>query len=982
MKTITKEIMVIGILIVLLIPIVLAFEFDNVKDFEKGELEYGKATITNFFGLGDKLAEITLLDNTDHCFVNCYAEGETILFKDGKLLDSMRFKKLNGNYKTIDYKFYVKDKGKWIEYDNSKLTPGTYEWRIEGIKNPLESIDWLGTFLGVEVDEWALWGTASDNNAYWGFNTPSNTTAIDDVGGLYNGTFGSNMNATDFQTGIIDTGMHFNGSQIYTVPNGFVFEDTFSVSFWINPSNLGATKFFFENFGGLDKNWQIQNHITGYNLSLVGASNDNLLETPQGNWTHIVGVYNGTDLLLYRNGTNVKNHSIVFTFDGDASTFGGSTGGFFNGTLDEIGTWNRTLSVNEIIDLYNDGSALAFGSFSVGLDSPSTNTLINNDSQIFNASYFGTDLFNATYYFYNNSGIFNNTITINITGSTSNSSSETLYNITAGNYSWNVLACNSTGGVGCVFALDNFTFKVEASISSVNYSYQAYETENIIYQINFTSLPSITPTNPIVNYNGTEFVGTLTNIIGDDYTLDFSHEINNSIVGVNNTLFFKWNLENYIQQTGNFTQLVNGTSFGLCNATLTTQYANYTFQDETDLAFLNATFLTAWQYYLSTGSGKTNNTLAFQDTTENQNYSFCLNPPDRTLNVIGTTQYSASTHPQRRNDFSLIFTNTTSKVILFLLSSSDGIFAQFQIADNINGTPLAGVDVTVQRTISSVLTTIATDVSDDAGVAIFFLNPDFMHTFTFIKTGWESLVQNIQPTSADVYTVLMQSTTVTTPSGFNATNIADGLNYTINPTLAFLNNNTNYTFGIFINSTQSLTATMLLENATAAIAGNTTSGTSFTLTSRNDTFGYSRIKGTFTISNANETIIFTRVWSIENFETGDYSLWAFLTEWTTQGGGQAIFDWIRILVIFSTLIATFFLLHTQTGSDTFDSSTIPIFGAIIVLWIFSIAGWLNVAFFPDTFAGAYQGWLNKHGIATLITILGGGFLGWRFTTQG
>jgi len=71
-----KLILIVVMLLILLSSSVSAWEWDNVKSFEKGNLKYGKVTVTNALGLGSDLAEYTLLENTDSCLVNCYAIGE------------------------------------------------------------------------------------------------------------------------------------------------------------------------------------------------------------------------------------------------------------------------------------------------------------------------------------------------------------------------------------------------------------------------------------------------------------------------------------------------------------------------------------------------------------------------------------------------------------------------------------------------------------------------------------------------------------------------------------------------------------------------------------------------------------------------------------------------------------------------------------------------------------------------------------------
>ena len=147
----------------------------NYKEFEKTGLEYGKISILDSGNI--KLAEYTLLDNSDQCLTNCYAEGTATLYTEGYLFSDLRFKDKGNNLVNInsneilievdesyqinvnDYKQVCEDtisingtsykecnnvltgshtetRGNfvWNEYNNDILSAGTYKWRIEGKK--------------------------------------------------------------------------------------------------------------------------------------------------------------------------------------------------------------------------------------------------------------------------------------------------------------------------------------------------------------------------------------------------------------------------------------------------------------------------------------------------------------------------------------------------------------------------------------------------------------------------------------------------------------------------------------------------------------------------------------------------------------------------------------------------------------------------------------------------------------------------------
>jgi len=253
-----------------------------------------------------------------------------------------------------------------------------------------------------------------------------------------------------------------------------------------------------------------------------------------------------------------------------------------------------------------------------------------------------------------------------------------------------------------------------------------------------------------------------------------------------------------------------------------------------------------------------------------------------------------------------------------------------------------------------------------------------MHTMTFEHPDYESLTQSVQPTNADVYNVFMTPLEGAADNftGYNNTEITQGLNYTILPKENNLNNNTEYTFSFDIESTESLTGYMNLTLSNGTNILKTNSGTDFTLTKNINTGNNTYIIGYFKLVSSSETYEFKRIWTINNYDAGDFSLWNFLKEWENQSGGNItnIIKWIQILIVLASLIGTYLLLYSLSGSDVIDSSTAGIIGGTIVIWIFSLAGWL-------TLAGIENVWLSKYTIALLITITGGLWIIWSFTSR-
>ncbi len=152
-----------------------------------------------------------------------------------------------------------------------------------------------------------------------------------------------------------------------TLTNGF---DKLSISLWANfasvPTNsvLGLVSKDDTNQRSFDFRY-IQN--TGVNF-LVSTNGVNMVATAYypkasiiaGQWYHFVGVYDGSNVLLYVNGTLIDGASILTgSLQNTTSKFIIGKRGFglsntvFDGKLDEIGVFNTALTQEQVESIYN-----------------------------------------------------------------------------------------------------------------------------------------------------------------------------------------------------------------------------------------------------------------------------------------------------------------------------------------------------------------------------------------------------------------------------------------------------------------------------------------------------------------------------------------------------------------------------------------------------------------------------------------------------
>jgi len=211
--------------------------------------------------------------------------------------------------------------------------------------------------------------------SYWKFDEGSGTKAYDSVGD----NDGTLVNGPVWISGQVRGALSFDGVDDYvTVPEtpsiDFQNENSFSISFWMktsssNPDNMHLLA---KHKSGYWNGYMffINNHDPGYCTSAghitfyvaAGAMADACSDSPVNDeqWHFITGVYNSitNEVFLYVDGVVQAD---VGTRNGNLDnaenlTIGGLPGWTsFNGLIDEVAIYNRTLSAKEIQQHYQNG---------------------------------------------------------------------------------------------------------------------------------------------------------------------------------------------------------------------------------------------------------------------------------------------------------------------------------------------------------------------------------------------------------------------------------------------------------------------------------------------------------------------------------------------------------------------------------------------------------------------------------------------------
>lgn len=478
-----------------------------------------------------------------------------------------------------------------------------------------------------------------------------------------------------------------------------------------------------------------------------------------GSWQHWVVTSNYTDFHLYINGTNIANKTIIngsMYFDNIGDTYKGLYD--FDGKLDLVGIWSRTLTSGEVEELWNGGAGLNYASVSgifVKLDSPINDSVLSSTSINFTANYsvYSTyyNLQNATYnIWYSNGTIFNSTL-VSVTGNTENSTTLQINDFSVGSYYWNVRTCGTNAtSTYCISSINNNTFSVGSVLDSIVYKPSTFETATETFSANLSITEGSQISLAQLVYNGTSY--SISNIFIDGTSLILTKSITiplNVHVDANETreFYFKFTYEGgYIQETKRYSQNVSFINLVLCDATYTIQSLNFTLYDEKNLKNINVTsspsrYESYFKYWLGDGLIYKNYSYQSINSTIKNNFSFCIFPyqPDNyTFKANLDSVFSAEGYSE--NEYYLRNATLTNKsgdfeLFLFLLGSSLSTKFYVTIKQGIVFIEDALVNIAKFFVGEGVYKTVSIKITDDAGSFPFYAELDSKYLWTITKGG-------------------------------------------------------------------------------------------------------------------------------------------------------------------------------------------------------------------------------------------------------
>jgi len=221
-------------------------------------------------------------------------------------------------------------------------------------------------------------------------------TIVDSSGQGNNGTYSGSLYS---QSGKLATAIGFDGNDYINCGNNgsLNIDGNITISSWAKLNSLGSYQGIY---GGSNQTpdprrgttlakWNDQRwifFIGQNNSSYWTVFSNNTAVT--GSWYHVVGVLNSGTMYIYINGvqqTDTQSGVTLYSLDRDTLIgrwYSNYNGYYFDGTIDEIAVWDRSLSATEILDIYKRGALRLKYQVRSGTTNPPTGNFIGPDGTI------------------------------------------------------------------------------------------------------------------------------------------------------------------------------------------------------------------------------------------------------------------------------------------------------------------------------------------------------------------------------------------------------------------------------------------------------------------------------------------------------------------------------------------------------------------------------------------------------------------------
>ena len=306
-------------------------------------------------------------------------------FCTGIQLTSNRWYHLTATVTPTTLKVYVDSELAYSTTHSTNVNFGNGNWMMGGDTdgNPVNSA--TTDFLDGRLDEIRVYShelTQSEIDslfgllAFWKFDDCTISVAGDVTDSSASGYNGTPNNGVTNATGRVCTAGSFDGSDDYVSLPGFSnLTSNFTISAWIKPNAIDADQRIFvddeSNSNGfafsLGDGGDGRLRLFSRNVSPIILDSSAVIST--GNWHHVVAVHDSINKTrqIFVNGIDATSGAQTYTgiwgADNGLASIGGETDGAgseananwrFNGLIDEVKIFNRTLTTEEISDYNNN----------------------------------------------------------------------------------------------------------------------------------------------------------------------------------------------------------------------------------------------------------------------------------------------------------------------------------------------------------------------------------------------------------------------------------------------------------------------------------------------------------------------------------------------------------------------------------------------------------------------------------------------------
>ena len=327
---------------------------------------------------------------------------------------------------------------------------------------------------------------------YWNSESISGTTTNDDSQNNNDGILVNGV-VTDAAAGIRGNSMSFNGTnQFITIPyaSNLNVTNAFTVEAWVKRTGAQTNQWAQIVNRNADNGFNLQHDSTNTKFEFAVRTNTNryyINATPAGGiqdntWYHVVGVYDGSNMILYVNGIELTRRAQSGTviqsnkplYIGKRSDNSATNDRYFKGNIDEVKYWNKALTLNEVRDSYL--------------------LTVNNFSSLYSNLISGNYNYRAC--IINSAGSYNCTENRNLAVNldplsvTINSPLQKTYIVNDINFD---ITLNKSVD-SCSYSLNSTTSVPMDRLSSTHYQYSAVDLNEGLFDLNFTCIDSSSDT--------------------------------------------------------------------------------------------------------------------------------------------------------------------------------------------------------------------------------------------------------------------------------------------------------------------------------------------------------------------------------------------------------------------------------------------------------------------------------------------------------